>query len=100
SAGDIACDVVVNAAGPWAAVVSKMAGVPLPVTPIRRQMLTTTPIPELPDDFPFVIDFAQSLYFHPEGEGLLTGMSNPHEKPGFDERVDEEWELVHMEKAI
>jgi sarcosine oxidase subunit beta len=100
SAGDIACDVVVNAAGPWAAVVSKMAGVPLPVTPIRRQMLTTTPIPELPDDFPFVIDFAQSLYFHPEGEGLLTGMSNPHEKPGFDEQVDEEWELVHMEKAI
>lgn len=100
SAGNVACDVVVNAAGPWSAQVSEMAGVPLPVRPIRRQMLTTTPLPELDPDFPFVIDFAQSLYFHPEGEGLLTGMSNPHEEPGFDERIDEEWELVHMEKAI
>lgn len=98
--GTIACDVVVNAAGPWAAPISETAGAPLPVTPLRRQMLTTTPLPDLAPDFPFVIDFAQSLYFHPEGDGLLTGMSNPHEQPGFDESVDEEWELVHMEKAI
>lgn len=98
--GRIACGHVVNAAGPWSAVVSEMAAVPLPVTPIRRQMLTTTPLPEIPPDFPFVIDFAQSLYFHREGEGLLTGMSNPHQQPGFDERVDEGWELVHLEAAV
>ena len=99
-AGDVACAGVVNAAGPWAGVVSELVGVPLPITPVRRQMLTTTPLPALDPDFPFVIDFAQSLYFHREGEGLLTGMSNPDEKPGFDERVDEAWELVHMEHAI
>jgi sarcosine oxidase, subunit beta len=98
--GSIACEIVVNAAGPWAAPVSELAGVPLPVTPLRRQMLTTTPLPELPADFPFIIDFAQSLYFHREGEGVLTGMSNPHEQPGFDERVDEAWELDHMEAAV
>jgi sarcosine oxidase subunit beta len=98
--GEIACDVVVNAAGPWAGVVSAMAGVALPITPVRRQMLTTTALPQLAPDFPFVIDFAQSLYFHREGEGILTGMSNPDEAPGFDERVDEAWELAHMEKAI
>jgi sarcosine oxidase subunit beta len=98
--GRIACRHVVNAGGPWAAVVSQMAGVPLPVTPIRRQMLTTTRIAEIPPDFPFVIDFAQSLYFHREGEGLLTGMSNPHQEPGFDERVDEAWELEHLEAAV
>lgn len=98
--GRIACDVVVNATGPWADPVSRLAGVPLPVTPVRRQMLTTTPLPELAPDFPFVIDFAQSLYFHREGEGLLTGMSNPDEPPGFDESVDLDWELVHLEQAI
>jgi sarcosine oxidase subunit beta len=98
--GRTTCQIVVNAAGPWSAVVSDMAGIPLPVTPIRRQMLTTTPLPEITADFPFIIDFAQSLYFHREGEGLLTGMSNPHQPPGLDERVDDDWELVHMEAAI
>jgi len=98
--GRINCEVVVNAAGPWAGQVSQLLDVPLPITPIRRQMLTTTPLPEIPADFPFVIDFARSLYFHREGEGLLTGMSNPHEKPGFDESVDEAWEMTHMEAAI
>ena len=71
-----------------------MAGVDIPITPIRRQMFTTTPIPEIPPDFPFVIDFAQSLYFHRESQGLLIGMSNPNEKPGFDQNVDPEFELV------
>jgi sarcosine oxidase subunit beta len=40
------------------------------------------------------------LGFHREGAGLLSGMSNPAEKPGFDENVDEDWELVHLEAAI
>lgn len=98
--GTIQCQTVVNAAGPWSGVVSDMAGVPLPLTPVRRQMLTTTPMPDIPADFPFIIDFAQSLYFHREGKGLLTGMSNPHQAPGFDQNVDEEWEFTHMEAAI
>jgi sarcosine oxidase subunit beta len=98
--GTIECEILVNAAGPWSANVSAMANLPLPVLPIRRQMLTTTPLPDIPTNFPFVIDFAQSLYFHREGEGLLTGMSNPYQEPGFDESVDEGWELIHMEAAI
>lgn len=97
--GAIASPLVVNAAGPWAGSIAKFAGVELPITPIRRQMLTTTPLPELPVDFPFVIDFAQSLYFHREGAGLLTGMSNPNEKPGLDQNVDPDWELVNLERA-
>ena len=98
--GRIACETVVNAAGPWAALIGDMAGVPLPIKPVRRQMLTTGPLPKLPPDFPFVIDFARSLYFHREGEGLLTGMSNPSQAPGFDESVDDDWELTHLEAAV
>ncbi len=99
SQGFIATHQVVNAAGPWAGLVSRMAGVELPITPLRRQMLTTTPLTEIPADFPFVIDFAQSLYFHREGQGLLTGMSNPNEVPGFDQSVDPDWELVNLVAA-
>jgi sarcosine oxidase subunit beta len=97
--GRIATPIVLNAAGPWAASVGRMAGLDLPIVPIRRQWFTTTPLPQIPRDFPFVIDFAQSLYFHREGDGLLTGMSNPNEPPGFDQSVDKDWELVNMEAA-
>ena len=98
--GPIACEVVVNAAGPWAAPISATAGVDLPIVPLRRQIMTTTPIPQIARDFPFVLDFAQSLYFHREGEGILTGQSNPNELPGFDQSVDPDWELTHMEAAV
>jgi sarcosine oxidase subunit beta len=98
--GAIAVRTVVNAAGPWAAQVGRLAGVDLPIVPLRRQLFTTTAMPSIPPDFPFVIDFAQSLYFHREGDGLLIGMSNPDERPGFDQRVDEQFELVNLEAAV
>jgi sarcosine oxidase subunit beta len=98
--GEIATPVVVNAAGPWAAQIGKMAGVEIPVVPVRRQIAVTTPIPQLPPDFPFVVDFARNLYFHREGPAILTGMSNLNEPPGFDQHVDREWELVHIDAAM
>ena len=98
--GVVSSHIIVNACGPWSGRISDMAGVNIPITPIRRQMLTTSSLPQIPHDFPFVIDFAQSLYFHREGDGLLTGMSNQDEKPGYDQNVDEEFELINLEAAI
>jgi sarcosine oxidase subunit beta len=98
--GVIQTRTVLNMAGPWSSQVGAMAGVQLPVSPIRRQIFTTNPLKEIPNDFPFVIDFGQSLYFHRHGEGLLVGMSNPNQAPGFDQSVDEEFELVNLESAI
>lgn len=98
--GNVSTRIVVNAAGPWAGLVAQLAGLQIPITPLRRQMFTTTPLSQIPADFPFVIDFAQSLYFHREGPGLLIGMSNPNEKPGLDQNIDPEWELVNFEAAI
>jgi len=98
--GEVAVPVVVNAAGPWAGVVGEMAGVDIPIVPVRRQIVVTGPLSEVPPDFPFTIDFALSLYFHREGRGILTGMSNHDEPVGFDQSVDEEWELMHLEAAM
>jgi len=100
TAGAIKTRMILNAAGPWSSQIGKMAGVQLPVIPLRRQMFTTSPLKEIRDDFPFVIDFAQSLYFHREGEGLLIGMSNQNEQPGFDQSVDKDFELANLEAAI
>ncbi|HSR47333.1 MAG TPA: FAD-dependent oxidoreductase [Anaerolineales bacterium] len=97
--GKVMCRHVVNAAGPWAGQVAALAGVRLPIEAIRRQMVTTTALPDVPADFPFVVDFAQSLYFHREGDGILTGMSNPNQTPGFDQSIDPGWEIVALEAA-
>jgi len=100
SQGLIKTRMVINAAGPWAGQIGQMAGVHIPITSIRRQMFTTNPLKDIPNDFPFVIDFAKSLYFHREGEGLLIGMSNQNENPGFNQNVDEDFELVNLEAAV
>jgi sarcosine oxidase subunit beta len=98
--GKVSTPLVVNAAGPWAGQIGQLAGVEVPIVPLRRQIMTTTPLPEVPQDFPFVLDFAQSLYFHREGDGILTGMSNNDEKVGFDQTVDDDFEMVNLEAAI
>jgi len=97
--GVIETPIVVNAAGPWAGQIGRMAGVDVPIVPSRRQIAVTTPLPEVPPDFPFVIEFARSLYFHREGPGILTGMSNNNEPISFNQSVDLEWEMVHLEAA-
>jgi len=98
--GEIETPIVVNAAGPWAAQIGTMIGVDIPVVSVRRQIAVTTPISKLPPHFPFVIDFAKNLYFHREGPGILTGMSNLNEPPSFNQDVDRDWELKHFDEAM
>src|SRR5438067_7385633 len=64
SAGEVQTDSFVDAGGPFAARIGHMLGRDLPITPLRRQMLVTTPLADVPTDFPFVIDFGTGLYFH------------------------------------
>ncbi|MSP11474.1 MAG: FAD-binding oxidoreductase [Chloroflexi bacterium] len=100
SQGWIDTPVVVNAAGPWSALVGQMAGVDIPMVPIRRQISVTGPIPGLTQAFPFTIFFKDNLYFHWETGGILTGKSNIHQAPGFDISVDPEWRMVALEAAM
>ena len=100
SQGRIAAPVVVDACGAWAPQLGRMVGVDIPIQPIRRQVVVTAPMPDLRPDFPFAIFFADSLYFHPEGEGILTGKSNNEETAGYKMDVDRDWEAVHMAEAV
>jgi sarcosine oxidase, subunit beta len=91
-AGTIRTSAVVCAAGAWSAPIGAMAGVDLPVTPYRRQVVFTGPIPDLPDHLPMTIDFPSTLYFHGEGRGLVLGFSDPDEQPGFNLNYEtEDW---------
>ncbi|MFI6034483.1 NAD(P)/FAD-dependent oxidoreductase [Streptomyces sp. NPDC051315] len=90
--GRVTTDTVVCAAGAWSRAVGAMAGVDLPVRPLRRQIAVTEPLPGGPPPaLPMTIDFSTSLYFHAEGPGLLVGMSDPDERPGFATDTHDRW---------
>jgi sarcosine oxidase, subunit beta len=91
SHGPIATNVVICTAGAWSRRCGEMVGVTLPVSPLRRQILFTEPMGDLPPDLPFTIDFATSFYFHREGPGLLMGMSHAGERPGFALQTTDDW---------
>lgn len=99
SKGDIAAPRVVNAAGPYAAEVGKMAGVDVPVKPYRRQIFFTAPFAHIPDPIPLVIDFHRGWYFRREGQGLL--LSGPKDDfPSFNINVDYDAMVEVAENSI
>ena len=97
--GTIRTGTVVCAAGAWSRPCAALAGVDLPVTPLRRQILFTEAMPGLPTDLPMTIDFSTSFYFHREGPGLLMGMSDPGETPGFKLERSDDWVPALIEAA-
>ena len=93
--GAIEAGVVVCAAGVWSPALARTAGVALPVEPIYREVVTTGPAPGLPERIPLTVDFTTGFYFHREGPGLLIGMADRAQQPGFDAPTDPAWlELV------
>ena len=95
--GTIATPVVVNAAGPHARKIGRLAGVDVPVDPYRRHIFiaafdTLTPGVHVPATRIMVIDFETTFYFHREGSGLLFGMGDPAEPPTFDTTV--RWDFL------
>ncbi len=88
-AGEIATRVVFDCAGPWAKAAGQLAGVDVPVEPYRRHIWVTDNIPEVGRQTPMMVDFTTSFYFHPEGEGILFGMSDREEGPTFSTEVND-----------
>ncbi len=98
--GAIATSTLVNAAGPWAAQVGALCGVELPITPLRRQVFVTDPVPGLDRDFPLTVEMATSFYFHRESGGVLMGMADPADKPGFDDSLNWQFLPAIVERAL
>jgi len=96
----IACETVVDAAGAWAAQVASLAGVDLPISPLRRQIFVTDPVPGIDHDFPLTVEFATSFYFHRESGGVLLGMVDPADRPAFDESVNWDFLPTIVERAL
>jgi sarcosine oxidase subunit beta len=96
--GRVQTPVVVNAAGPYAANVGRMAGIEIPVKPIRRQLFVTDAFHLIPPSVPLTIDQKQNFYFRREGEAVL--FSGPQdEEPSFNLSTDFDSMVDTAEKA-
>jgi len=101
--GTIATRVVVNAAGPFAGVVGRMAGLDLPLEPVRRQKVFVSPKPTIPQDAPLTIDLAEDAYWRPETGGAYIAWVDPDEPAGEPaEELPTEWDFaaIVLEKLI
>lgn len=103
TAGGIHAPAVVDAAGPWAREIGRMAGLEVPVDPLRRHIFIAVPASGGTWDDPghrgrvplnriMVVDFDTTFYFHREGGGVLFGMGDACERPGYDVTV--RWDFL------
>ena len=75
--GNIKCEHVVNAAGLWAKQVGRMAGIELPVSPLKHHYLITDSIPEVASsdfEMPMTVDLEGFTYMRQDQNGVLVGI--------------------------
>jgi 4-methylaminobutanoate oxidase (formaldehyde-forming) len=113
--GDIACGKVVNCAGQWARQIGALAGINVPLQPVKHQYIVTERIDGLATDAPTIRDPDRRIYFKEEVGGLVMGGYEPNpqawttDRPGGD--VPDDWAFrlfdddydhfeQHMDQAI
>lgn len=109
--GVIACDKVVNCGGMWARQVGAMAGVAVPLHPVKHQYIVTEKIPGLSPDAATLRDPDRRTYFKEEVGGLVMGGYEPNPQGWVTGDIPENWEFrlfdddydhfgQHLEQAI
>jgi len=89
SGGSLTSKFVINCAGAWAARVAQMAGVKLPVEPVKRQVFALDPAVKPEGPLPLTI-LPSGLYFRTETGGqILLGKSMDEDPIGFDFNWDD-----------
>jgi sarcosine oxidase subunit beta len=85
----LGCDVLVIACGAWSRELAAGVGVELPIRPLCRQLLETSPLRDLPDELPMVIEAQTGFHFRRRGDRLVLAMVDPEPRWTFDAAVDE-----------
>ena len=109
--GLIACEKVVNCGGMWARQIGAMAGVAVPLHPVKHQYIVTEKIPGLALDAATLRDPDRRTYFKEEVGGLVMGGYEPNPQGWVIGEIPENWEFrlfdddydhfgQHLEQAI
>lgn len=96
--GTVDCDAVVVAAGPWTPRLAATAGVEVPITPVREQVLLLDPPEEYVEKYPSLTPTTSvpggEWYIRPDvGGGILVATHRHDEETdpdGYDDSPDEE----------
>jgi sarcosine oxidase subunit beta len=101
--GTIATRRVVNAAGPFAGVLGRLAGLGLPLEPVRRQKAFIAPKPQIPQHAPLTIDLVRDAYWRPETGGAYIAWVDPDEpvsQPAEELPTDWDFPAITLDKLI
>ena len=91
--GTITCSRVVNCAGMWARQIGAMAGVNVPLQPVKHQYVITEKIEGLASDAPTIRDPDLRTYFKEEVGGLVFGGYEPNPKSWVQDDVPNDFEF-------
>jgi glycine/D-amino acid oxidase-like deaminating enzyme len=98
--GKIATKWVIDCAGPWLREVGELGGLDLQAEPVRRCLWNTEPFDQIKDKIPLTIDIDTGFYTRSESGGLMLGLANTKEPPGFNPILDDDWLEVVIERAL
>jgi sarcosine oxidase, subunit beta len=96
-AGEVSAGAVVIAAGAWSGHVAALAGVDVPVEPVRRHIFVSGPCAALPPVIPMTIDADSGVLVRREGNRVAIAWSNAEEPPGFNAAFDPDFFLRFAE---
>ncbi|MGF1621927.1 MAG: FAD-dependent oxidoreductase [Rhodomicrobiaceae bacterium] len=93
SEGVVRCEKVVNCGGQWARQIGVMAGINVPLQPVKHQYIITEPLEGLATDAPTVRDPDRRTYFKEEVGGLVMGGYEPNPQAWTTGDVPDDWEF-------
>lgn len=96
TAGVFPARTVVNAAGPDAAYIARMAGLDIPFVSRRHELLVVRPAQPVPDDTPWMIDIDAQVHLRPDGGGRaliggFLGRDEPVDPVDWDRTLSRSW---------
>jgi glycine/D-amino acid oxidase-like deaminating enzyme len=99
SAGRVEAPVVVLCAGPWTSLLTERLGVPLPVLPVRHQLMVTEPLADVERTHASFRVVDANVYARPCWGGLMFGGYEDRPKPAAAEDLPRDLALFEPDPA-
>ncbi len=91
--GRVACEKIVNCGGQWARQIGAMAGVNVPLQPIKHQYIITEKVDGLSPDAATIRDPDRRTYFKEEVGGIVMGGYEPNPQEWVRGDVPDDWQF-------